>query len=326
MSTTTNSTVPPDFDPYTQAFRLLGPDGTPFSITVADLDYWRLYGVRLAINYGSQIGATSILLFMLLLLTKSEKRRSWIFILNALCLVTNTVRSILYSLFLTGNYFNPYAIFSGDYSRVTSSNRATTIAANTMTLIVVILVMMSLGMQVWVVCITTPKIQRIFIMSVTTIFALFAVGYRFALTVIGNALAMKDEGLENHTGLQKQTQIFITVAIWIYCLVFTFKLGDAIFQRRKLGMTQFGPMQIIFIMGCQTMIVPGTLPLSPCPSITQTLTYPSHIHDPPIPRPSPRTGYPNPNHRQHLPSALRNLGRRHNQRRPHRQQRSRRAS
>jgi pheromone alpha factor receptor len=257
--------IPPKFDPYIQSFNLTRNDGTTFVTDMATLDYLRTYGTRLAINYGSQIGASIVLLLVLFVLTRAEKRKSGIFIMNSICLFVNMCRAIVQALWLTGNWFNPYAFISFDSSHITKGDIANSVAANVLTMILYIGVMISLSLQVWVVCITTPKLQRFLIMGSTTLIALIACGYRFAITVISaeQTVAMNPEGMEPYQGLLTTTTILTTTAIWTYCAVFTFKLGFALIQRRKLGMAQFGPMQIIFIMGCQTMVIPGVFTLPP---------------------------------------------------------------
>ncbi|KAF2005666.1 hypothetical protein P154DRAFT_570966 [Amniculicola lignicola CBS 123094] len=272
-----NNIVPPDFDPLSQTFTLLLPDGTPFNASMADVQYLVTSSVRTSINYGTQIGTSIILLLVLLLLTRRDKRRSALFIMNALCLAINAIRSILQVVYFDSNWWNVYTLLSGDYSRVTSMDRANSIASNTLTLLLVICILISLSMQVWVVCTTTPMIQRIAIMSMTTAIALIAIGYRFALVIINNARIADNSGIADKVGLQKTVVIVQTVAIWVYCAIFTFKLGHALIQRRRLGMTQFGPMQIIFIMGCQTMIIPAIFSIlqfcySDLEFSTQTLT------------------------------------------------------
>jgi pheromone alpha factor receptor len=268
MSTSNSATaLSPKIDPYTQSFNLTRGDGTTFVTDMATLDYLRTYGTRLAINYGSQIGASILLLLVLIVLTKAEKRKSGIFIMNTICLFVNTCRTIVQALWLTGNWFHPYAFLSFDSSHINRGDIANSVTANVLTMILYIGVMISLSLQVWIVCITTPKLQRFLIMGVTTLIALIACSYRFAITVISTqqTIAMNPDGMEPYQDMLTITTVLTTTAIWSYCAVFTFKLGFAIVQRRRLGMTQFGPMQIIFIMGCQTMVIPGASSTPPRP-------------------------------------------------------------
>ncbi|CAO2651924.1 Nn.00g002070.m01.CDS01 [Neocucurbitaria sp. VM-36] len=248
---------PPDFDPWTQPITLYYQDGTNFTIGMEALNYYRLYGSRLAINYGTQIGASFMLLLVLLLLTRAEKRKSFIFLINALCLTANTIRCILLSCFVTGNMWHLYSQLSGDWSRITTSDLATTVATNTMTLLVTSLIMISLCLQVWVVCVTTMPLQRYAIMAVTSSMACIALGYKAAVIIYNIKQALIFQTMEPYKELVSVSYVVQAVSIWLFSCVFTYKLGYAIIQRRRLNMPQFGPMQIVFIMGCQTMLIPA---------------------------------------------------------------------
>ena len=46
-------------------------------------------------------------------------------------------------------------------------------------------------------------------------------------------------------------------SIAYFSLVFCAKLAVAVLQRRRLGIRQFGAMEIVLIMALQTMLVPG---------------------------------------------------------------------
>jgi pheromone alpha factor receptor len=251
------STLPPGFDTHTQNFTLVDEYGEQFVTNMGEVDYMRQYGIRVAINWGSQIGASIVLLLVLLLLTRREKRKSSIFIMNCLCLVLNAVRSVLQCIWLTTEMFHPYAVLAGEYSRVSPSNRANSIASNTVLLLLVACIMISLSLQVWVVCITAKPLHRAIIMGTTSLVACVAMGYRFAVCVLSNIRTMQNLTMTAYDGLVTDMHITQAVAVWFYCCVFTFKLGHALIQRKRMRMTQFGPMQIIFIMGCQTMVIPG---------------------------------------------------------------------
>ncbi|KAF2203220.1 hypothetical protein GQ43DRAFT_479225 [Delitschia confertaspora ATCC 74209] len=245
------------FDAHHQAFTLIRQNGSELMTTMDDMNFYRLYGIKLGINYATQIGASCILLLVLLLLTRREKRISLLFVMNVLCIVTNIIRSVLQVLWLTGEYYHPYALLANDYSKVPSGTVAISVAAGVMTLFLVICIMISLSLQVRVVCITTPRYQRFWIMVVTSAVALVAIAVRFAVTVFNAQNSIYKIYFFKYQWLVNAQTITQVVAIWFFSVVFTTKLGYAIIQRRKLGMRQFGPMQIIFIMGCQTMILPA---------------------------------------------------------------------
>ncbi|KAL6703918.1 pheromone alpha factor receptor [Coniothyrium glycines] len=257
----TSMIPPPDFDPYTQPFTIFDSYGNNYTVAMIQMDEFRVYGHRLAINYASQIGASLVLLLVLLLLTRPEKRQSFIFIINALALFSNTIRCILLACFLTSTLWNPYFQITGDSTGITAADRATNVASQVVAMIVAALIYVSLCVQVWAVCAITPPKQRNIILGITSCIACVAFGLRVATVsvVIKQTLAYQDA--TSYANLINSFHIAEAVAIWSFSCVFTFKLGFAVLQRRRLNMPQFGPMQIVFIMGCQTMFVPAIFSL-----------------------------------------------------------------
>jgi len=274
-----NGTVSADFNPFRQSFNLSMKDGSQFEVNITDLDYYRTYAIRICINFASQIGASLILLVVLFVLTRREKRAAPVFVLNAACLLVNAIRTILQSLYYTGPFYNPFAYLSADYSQITASDKGISIAANTLTLMLVMLVMTSLILQVRVMLITAPKIQRFWTMLVSIVVALVTIGLRFALVVFNNVAIMNIESFYDYQWLLNAVYIMQAIAIWFFCVIFVVKLGFALSQRKKLGIQQLGPMQIIFIMGCQTMVIPGKPPFQAQTKLKAiTNTQRSHLH------------------------------------------------
>jgi pheromone alpha factor receptor len=254
-----NSTLPFDFDPWTQEFSFVdGRSGEILIRAMQDLDQYRLYGFRLAINYACQVGASFMLLLVLLLLTKADKRKSYIFILNSGCLLLNTIRCVMLCTFVTSGFYNPYSQLSGDFRQLTHSDYATQVVQRVFTALVTIMILISLCSQVWIVCVTTPPLRRNIIMGVTTTLGCVALGYRLALIYFNTKTTLKLESMEPYNGLASTCYVLQAVSIWLFSCVFIYKLGYAMLKRRRLNMPQFGPMQVVFIMGCQTMLVPGT--------------------------------------------------------------------
>lgn len=244
-------------DPFTQTITLHLADGTPLDIPLLELDEFVLYNVRFCINFAAQIGASLVLLVILLLLTKPEKRRAPIFVTNVLSLALDFIRNILQCLYFTGPFNKIYAYFGQDYSQVTSKDYATSIAATVTALLLLICVEFSLLLQIRVVCCTLPKLHRRIIYATSILVATLAVAFRFALCV-ENSKTILSLSYEGHTEwLEDASNITTSISICWFCAAFVTKLGFALRQRRKLGLDRFGPMQIIFIMGCQTLIIPG---------------------------------------------------------------------
>jgi pheromone alpha factor receptor len=244
-------------DPFSQSFTLLQADGTPFSVNLADLHAFELYNIRICINYGCQIGASLLLLLVLLLVTNPDKRRAPIFIINILSLAFNFIRLLLLSLYFTGGFTEPYAFFAGDWSRVSPSDYANSVAAVVFTLLVLLCVEASLMMQVAVVCATMKSLYRRGLLAACAMVASVAIGFRAALVVQNIKSIVRTEASETWKWMVLATNVTTTISICIFCALFAVKLGIAMRERRKLHLRQYGPMRILFIMGCQTMLVPG---------------------------------------------------------------------
>lgn len=245
------------FDPYSQSFSLQASDGTPFNVSIPDLDDFVYYNNQICINYGAQIGASITLLIVLLLLTKPDKRASPIFIVNVSSLALNIIRTVLLSLYFTGPFTETYAVFSGDYSRVDTGDYAKSVTATVFTLLVLVCVEISLCLQTRVVCVTIRQLYRRTIFAASVVIALLAVAFRLALCIENSIYIVQAKVEGPLQQLVSATNITETISICWFSAIFVTKLAFALNERRKLGLVQFGPMQIIFIMGCQTLIVPG---------------------------------------------------------------------
>ena len=247
------------FDPFAQSFTLRMADGTPFNVSVPDLDDFILYEVRCCINYGAQLGASLLLFVVLLLLTKPDKRASAIFLLNCASLSLSFVRSLLQSLYFVSGFAKTYAYFGNDFSRVPRGDYAQSIASDVLTMLLLVCVEVSLLLQTRVVCKTLARTLRYAITTVSCVAALLAVGFRLGLVVENSKSIMAAGSFASFAWLASATNITATISICLFCAVFATKLGFALRERTKMGMKQFAPMRIIFIMGCQTMVIPGWL-------------------------------------------------------------------
>ena len=246
------------FDPFQQNFTLLDATGNPFNVSLSDLDGYRLFGSQECIAMGVQIGACAILLIVLLLLTKPEKRTSVIFVLNSLALVCDIIRCTLESIFWTGPFVSTFAQFGQDFSQVPAGVYAQQVAGTVLTLLMQICVEISLCIQAYVVCVNIRRIHRQVIIAASILIALAAISVRFAL-MVENDIYIVNTIEENALDLlDDAANITTTICIGWFCAIFVGKLGIALHERKKLGIEQFGPMQIIFIVGCQTLLIPGT--------------------------------------------------------------------
>lgn len=247
----------PSFDPFTQSFALLYADGTPFNVSIPELDWFVRYNTKICINYASQLGGSIVLLVVLALLTKPEKRYSPIFFLNATALLLNVVRLICMCLYFTGAWSESYAYLAEDYSRVHRSDYSNSVAGVIFTFLLLVCIELSLVLQTQIICVTLNSICRALILIFSTVIALVTIGFKFATAILSAKYILSASSFARWVWLQSASNIVVTISVCFFSTVFAVKLGIAIFHRRKMGLKQFGPMQAIFITSTQTMIVPG---------------------------------------------------------------------
>ncbi|KAH8694950.1 mating-type alpha-pheromone receptor PreB [Talaromyces proteolyticus] len=228
------------FNPFEQNITFITSDGTPFNITMVDLDGYIQFGITSCIDYGSELGATVVIFVLMLLLTKSKKRRSAVFGLNMAALFLNTARLICEILYFTGAFFETYAYFSGDFSRVKPSNYANTVLGTVLLALLQVCTECSLVLQAMVVCVNLPKLSKILLQS-----------------ILNAKYTLEQRDFSDYVWLEKANTILLTISICFFSAVFMCKLAYSIWRRRQLGIRQFGPMQVLFIMSCQTMLVPA---------------------------------------------------------------------
>ncbi|KAL8730940.1 MAG: hypothetical protein Q9166_003730 [cf. Caloplaca sp. 2 TL-2023] len=246
-----------NFDPFSQSFTLLLRDGTPFNVTIPELDQFILYSLQISINYAAQLGASLLFLIVLLLLAKPDKRKSPIFAINSVALTLNFLRTLLQCLYYTGPFSEIYAYFAVDYSRVSASDFANQVAITVLTWVLLVCVEASLLLQVRVVCVTVRRAYRYLIFAFSAVIAGLAIGFRLAFCIENAKYILSLQVLFPLQWLASATNITTSTSICWFCSVFIIKLGFALNQRKKLNVGSFGPMHVIFIMGCQTLIIPA---------------------------------------------------------------------
>lgn len=253
------------YDAEHQLFDLRDRHGARFAASMDDLENFIHDNTLTAAIYALQIGASVAVLIMLLILTKPEKRRSPVFFLNSLALFFNTIATTLLCVYWLGPWRDALTYLSADYTQSTIPNSAVaqSIVSTIFVMAVIICLEISLVLQVQVVCVTLPKLRRVAILSVSAIVA----GVAIITYIVQTAFRIRVNQLDRSANyasvterLTKARDIALASSICFFSVCFCLKLGWSMYRRHKLGIRQFGPMQIILIGGTQTMIIPGSLP------------------------------------------------------------------
>lgn len=251
----------PDENGYTQTITLLFPDGSPFNISMSDLIKMNSANIGMGLSYGIQIGLASLMLVVTLLLSQKGKRRSLIFFCNIAALALDIPVSALMAGWLGSIWNNPYVYFTHDTSLITTGNIVASIMPQPLKLLEIIAIQLSLFIQVRTILITCRAYVRRMVLAVLFTLATICVAMEIGLAVINaKSIALMAEPSSIQPQLAQAANITWCIFVASAMSVFVWKLAHALKNRRNLGVVKFGPMQVIFIMGAQTMIAPGKLP------------------------------------------------------------------
>lgn len=239
---------------------MLMADGvTTITFLPSDVDSYYYYNVAACINFGAQAGACLIMFFAVAVLTRSSKRKSFLFILNLLSLAFGFLRALLFALYFVGPWSEFYGAFTLDFSRVPRSAYATSISGSVIPLLMTNTVNISLFMQAYTVCKVFNGAPRYGIIVLSGIIALMAIGFRFALTVANSRAILNADSFYPMEWMGRAALITETLSIWYFSIIFTGKLIYTIWNRRRRGWKQWSAVRILAAMGGCTMIIPCKL-------------------------------------------------------------------
>lgn len=270
-----NWSLPMDFNPFTQNVTLLmrnGTDGsTLITIPLSLFNSWKVETQETCINYGSQLGASlMMMMLMVAITTRQSKRNQPIFWLNMLSLLLAFIRALLQALFYVGPFQDVYRFMSSDYSDVSRREYNQSVLGVMATLLLLCTIEASLVLQTNEVCLTMAQRWRWVVVCFSIIVVLLTCVSRVVYTVtnIEGILATLYNG--DTMMLAKLNLITETASIWYFCAVFVGKLAWTMYIRKRMGIKQWGPMQIICISGGCTLIIPCkfTSSLTPVCSFT----------------------------------------------------------
>ncbi|KAJ8103133.1 fungal pheromone mating factor STE2 GPCR-domain-containing protein [Lipomyces tetrasporus] len=249
--------APADYTAINQPLEIMF-NGSHTTISATWIDSWmRESGISCTV-FGVHIGAAAITAIILALLTKPNKRRTPVFILNEISLFLVILRAGLYINYVLGPFNTFGAYFSGDYSEVPYQALVRSSVTAFLQLLITFGVELSLLFQVRIVFDTHRRLQRI-ITAGCSVLVVIVMAF-WLVAIVQNIGEIMQAGEYQYLAWAWTTaKALYAASISIFSGIFCFKLVLAIRQRRVLGLTEFGPLQVIVIMTTQTMIVPAVI-------------------------------------------------------------------
>ncbi|KAF9882416.1 hypothetical protein CkaCkLH20_00452 [Colletotrichum karsti] len=247
-----------EIDPYRQAFELVTGDGRHLQIDVEIVNIVYQENIGICINYGSQIGASFMMLLTIIAMTPSIKLIKVSLWIHILTLIASTIRMTLLAAYFTSNWNNFYSTWTGDYSRITAGDFHRSVATETISLILLILVQISLGIQAWALVNLLPGCWKWFFTGLSFFISTAAVAWRMAFTAI-QIEAILLITLPNPDWIRYQSTIIGAVSIFYYCALFNIKLLIHLVKNRGILPTRQGlsAMEVLVITNGLLMMIPA---------------------------------------------------------------------
>jgi pheromone alpha factor receptor len=255
------------FDPFTQNVTFLAADGnTTISIPVMLVDEMRRMMVNTVINYATQLGACLVMLVVLLVMVPLSKFRRPFNALQIISLVICSCRMVLLCIWNISKFADFYPFWSHDFSHIPRSGYAPAIAANIMSLLLVISIETMLMSQAWTMVRLWPNMWKYIIAGLSLVISLMTICVRIAFTVVQNNAVLATIPPWNMLWLIKWTVIMNVSSISWWCAIFNIKLIWHLISNRGIlpSYKTLTPMEVLVMTNGILMIIPGmSLPPNP---------------------------------------------------------------
>lgn len=256
MADTTGSTD--SFSVFNQTFVLLGPDGiTQYPVTVDMVDM--IYHTALATqaNYGSQIGATVIMLLVCLIMTPKSKFARIPTLINIVALAFNLIRIVLLVWYPASAWFEFYVIMTGDISTIARSNYNTSAAATFFTIPVTILMLSALAIQAWTMVQLWPKAMKVGAMGVSAMVIMTSVGFKIADSIY-QALWILNQ-VEAPRWVRKVDLACSAASICYFCFLFNIRLLIHMWKNHSIlpSVKGLSAMEVLVMTNGILMFIPS---------------------------------------------------------------------
>lgn len=240
-----------------------------------DLDYLRTHYVQDGIIFGVKIGACSLMFIVCFLFTKNWKQP--VFILNQISLFFLWLETIFYITFELGEFHSMSTVLTLSANGVGSFDKGISNASSVFQLFLIWSIEASLFFQCWTMYRDAFSIVGQCVPWVMLCIAVIPNVVFWFIYVVVNCVGLANPYTSlvlDHPWIYTVPRILFTFSVMTFSFLSVNKLFITLKRRRNMGLRQFGPFQIIFIMSIQSMTVPAIITMVDLflPSSPQTLT------------------------------------------------------
>lgn len=264
MNPVRNLTAAAMADPLHQTINLIRADGLSVAVDLSIVDMDRTVMVSTSIAYGVEIGASLVMLAVILTMTPKTKFWRLPTYLNIASLCNNVVRVMLLALYFDSSWVTFYTLYALDDRYVSKTDVAITVASTIFSLPQNILVMSALMLQAWSMVKLWPRFYKWGILCFSVVLVLFEIGFRGASMAYGmmqvNMSPQEAFYLMNRLIWVRQYFLGLEVAcICWFCFLFISKLATHLWKNRSFLPTTkgLGAMDALVMTNGVLMLIPG---------------------------------------------------------------------
>ncbi|KAJ0163911.1 hypothetical protein CTA2_2133 [Colletotrichum tanaceti] len=247
-----------DFDPFQQNFSIKNANNETLVIGLAQVNALYQDFISTSANYGSQIGASFMLLLTIVVMMppfKPVKISLWLQIAG---LVLNIVRMTLLAVHFTSNWSNIYCLLAADYSHISPADHYRSVATEAISIILHILVQILLGIQAWALVNLLPGLWKWSLTWFSCFVSAAAITLRIWYGIV-NIKAIMSMSVAGSLWITQCSGIVGAVSITYYCALFNIKLLMHLVKNRGILPSRQGmsAMEVLIITNGFLMIIPG---------------------------------------------------------------------
>ncbi|KAJ4401741.1 pheromone alpha factor receptor [Neurospora sp. IMI 360204] len=231
--------------------------GQLLNVTTADIDQLNGMLISSAINYATQIGATFIMLAIMLLMTPRRRFKRLPTIISLLALLLNLIRVVLLALFYPSHWTDFYVLYSGDWQFVPASDMQISVAATVLSIPVTALLLSALMVQAWSMMQLWTPIWRALVVLVSGLLSLATVAMSFVNCIFQAKNILYADPFPDRW-VRKLYLALTTGSISWFTFLFMIRLVMHMWTNRSIlpSMKGLKPMDVLIITNSILMLIP----------------------------------------------------------------------
>lgn len=232
-------------------------------------------------SFSAQFGGCLVVTVLYGLLTPRGRRRVLVYRANLVAVLLAAARNLCTAASLLTAIGSVWVTATKDTRALGSGARAWLLITDLASLATVIVIELSLMAQTKMLTVTVHGRRKMALLAAGGLVVVVEIAMRFTVLITSLIYDFTGRPVLHADPLPLVETGFMAFNVLFFACVFVVTLLRAIRTRRLLGLTGFGATQVIFVMSCQTMVLPGEAELYSymCPTV---LTPPSSLLHPPV--------------------------------------------